>query len=118
MPKKVESLYDEKFGHVIRILLTIYEYEKSKKKEPSTSEIVKISNVPNTVFYTHLKDNMIRARLIEQIPTESRVMIIRLTERGRKLAEKLYQCKDILEEIGIKTGPQQQVFPRARSHRP
>ncbi|NPA96391.1 MAG: hypothetical protein GXO32_02165 [Crenarchaeota archaeon] len=60
-------------------------------------EFLKVSGIPSSTFYTTMRDALIELGLItiESNPRE-RVVSIKLTDRGRKLA----QC---LEELGIES---------------
>ncbi|NPA96390.1 MAG: hypothetical protein GXO32_02160 [Crenarchaeota archaeon] len=81
-------------GHIIRALRTLYRAER-EGRELSFTELIEESRIPETTFYRTIKRALIEGGFItiETNPRE-RVMVIKLTEKGRKLA----QC---LEEAGI-----------------
>ncbi|BAA79863.1 hypothetical protein ASQ66_gp44 [Aeropyrum pernix spindle-shaped virus 1] len=83
------------FGHLIRILPTLLEFEK-KGYEPSLAEIVKASGVSEKTFFMGLKDRLIRAGLVKEETLSYRVKTLKLTEKGRRLAECLEKCRDVL----------------------
>ena len=97
----VESIYDEKFGHVIRILLTLLQYEKQWGKPPTVSELKEEARVAGTAFYSHLKRNLEKAGWVEFRVNPDRTITAHLTPKGRKLAEALKQAEDILKEAGV-----------------
>ena len=84
-----------RFGHLIRILPTLLEFEK-KGDKPSLAEIVKASGVSEKTFFMGLKDRLIRAGLVEEETLNYRIKTLKLTEKGRRLAECLEKCRDIL----------------------
>ncbi|MEB3862340.1 MAG: hypothetical protein GSR84_09015 [Desulfurococcales archaeon] len=52
--------------------------------------------MPRAVFYNHLKDNLEKARYVEYEKTPDRVILAKLTSQGRRLAQCLDKCRDIL----------------------
>jgi DNA-binding MarR family transcriptional regulator len=98
MPKRVESVYDEKFGHVVRILLTLLEMED---KPPTVSELKIRSRVAGTAFFSHLKDNLQRAGWVEFRVNPDRTITAHLTPTGKKVAKALKSIEKELKEAGI-----------------
>ncbi len=82
------------FSHVVRALLTLLRAEK-EGRELSMTEFIRESGIPSSTFYTTVRDALIDLGLItvESNPRE-RVVIIKLTDKGRKLA----QC---FEDVGV-----------------
>ena len=86
----------ESLAYVTRILLYLYDREKTGKPHPSLSDIIEETGVPRAVFYNHLKDNLEKAGYVEYEKTPERIILAKLTSRGRRLAECLDKCRDIL----------------------
>ena len=86
----------ESLVYVTRVLLYLYDRERTGKLYPSLSEIIEKTGVPRAVFYNHLKDNLEKARYVEYEKTPDRVILAKLTSQGRRLAQCLDKCRDIL----------------------
>ncbi len=84
-----------RFGHLLRILTTLLDYEE-RSYEPSLMEIVKNSGVSEKTFHMGLKQKLIQAGLVEEKTLTSRIKTLKLTEKGRRLAECLKPCRDVL----------------------
>ena len=84
------------FGHLIKILPTLLDFEE-KGYTPSLAEIVKASGVSEKTFFMGLKDRLKKAGLVEEETLSYRVKTLKLTEKGRRLAECLKACKVILQ---------------------
>ena len=97
----IQSIYDEKFGHVIRVLLTLLDYENQWGKPPTVSELKEEAKVAGTAFYSHLKRNLERAGWVEFRVNPDRTVTMHLTDKGRELAECLKQCENVLREAGV-----------------
>ena len=89
------GLAKESFSYVARVLLYLYDRE-AQGVPPSLSEIISETGVPRAVFYNHLKDNLAREGYVVYEKTQERIIIARLTEKGRRLAECLAGCRDVL----------------------
>jgi len=87
----------EKFGYVIRVLLYLLEVDKP----PTIMDFMESRIVPRATFYNHLKRNLEKAGLVEFRVNPDRTISMHLTDEGRKLAECLKQCEDILQKIGV-----------------
>ena len=88
-------LEELRFGHLARILLTLLEYEE-KGYKPSLAEIIAKADVSESAFFTRVKDKLIRAGLVEEETLSSRIKTLKLTEKGRRLAECLASCRPII----------------------
>jgi DNA-binding MarR family transcriptional regulator len=89
MPRK-----GAEFKHVTSALLTLLKAER-EGRVLSVTEFLKESDIPSTTFYGNIRDLLTSYGFAEVIANpRERVVTIKLTEKGRKLA----QC---LEEIGI-----------------
>ena len=89
MPRK-----GAEFRHVTRALLTLLKAER-EGRVLSVTEFLKESDIPSTTFYGNIRDLLTSYGFVEIVANpRERVVTIKLTERGRKLA----MC---LEEIGI-----------------
>ena len=84
-----------RFGHLVRILTTLLEYER-EGYTPSLMEIIEKSGVSEKTFHMGLKQRLIRASLVEEETLSSRIKTLKLTERGRRLAECLKACRTLL----------------------
>ena len=88
-------LQELRIGHLARILITLYELEK-QGYTPSLAELVKKAGVSESAFYTRVKQKMVRAGLVKEETLPYRVKTLRLTPEGRRLAECLLQCRDLI----------------------
>ena len=92
MPRELAK---ESFSYVARVLLYLYDRENGGAP-PSLSEIINEAGVPRAVFYNHLKENLAREGYVIYEKTPDRIIIARLTDKGRKLAKCLASCRDVL----------------------
>ena len=83
------------FWHVASVLLTLYEYEQ-QGYTPTVSELINKTGISPSLFHTSLKNKFVAARLIELQHNPDRTVTVRLTEKGRRLAECLWRCRDVL----------------------
>lgn len=97
----IRSIYDEKFGHVVRILLTLLRYEERNGKPPTVSELREESRVANTAFYAHLKRNLEEAGWVVFKVNPDRTITAHLTPKGRKVAQALATVEKELKEAGV-----------------
>ena len=97
MPRDLGS---ELFRNVVKALLTLLEYE-DRSKAPTVSEFLETSGLNRTIFFQHLKRNLENAGLVEFRVNPDRTITMHLTEKGRKLAQCLKQCEEILKEAGV-----------------
>jgi DNA-binding MarR family transcriptional regulator len=89
MPRK-----GAEFKHVTSALLTLLKAER-EGRVLSVTEFLKESDIPSTTFYGNIRDLLTSYGFVEMVANpRERMITIKLTERGRKLA----QC---FEEIGI-----------------
>ena len=98
MSRRVEGIKDEKFGHIVRILLTLLEYND---KPPTVSELKEKARVPGTAFFSHIKDNLEKAGLVIFKVNPDRTVTAHLTEKGRKIAQALKTVEKELKEAGV-----------------
>lgn len=89
------ELYRIQFGHLVKILSTLLEYEK-EGYTPSLAEIVKRSGVSEKTFFMGLKQRLIKAGLVIEENLPPRIKTLKLTSEGKRLAECLLQCRDLL----------------------
>jgi len=92
-----KTIAQEKFGYVINVLL----YLLNKEKPPTVMEFLEAKIVPRATFYNHLKDSLEKAGLVTFKVNPDRTITMHLTEKGRKLAQCLKQCEQILKEAGV-----------------
>jgi len=95
-----ESIGDEKFKYVVRVLITLIKYEE-KSVNPTISELVSVANLNKPLFHSHLKRNLERSGLVEFKVNPDRTITAYLTKKGRRLAQALKSVEDILREIGV-----------------
>ena len=88
-------LEELRFGHLARILLALLDYER-EGYTPSLAEIVKRASVSESAFFTRVKERLIRAGLVREETLSYRVKTLKLTEKGRRLAECLRPCREIM----------------------
>ncbi len=100
MPMEVKGISHEILKNVVKPLLTLLDFER-RKYTPTLSEFLEQAGISRTVFFSHLKRNLANAGLVEFRVNPDRTITVHLTEKGRKLAECLKQCEDILKEIGV-----------------
>ncbi|MCM1259418.1 MAG: transcriptional regulator [Prevotella sp.] len=88
------------------ILQTLYTYEQTKEKEITPSELSKIQQLSSGRIATTLK-TLEKKQLIERTTdgVDKRRSIIQLTEKGRKMAEKIIKTtsqklEHIIEKLG------------------
>lgn len=94
MPPK--STGKEAFSYVARILLYLYERELKNLPPPSLSQVIEEAGIPRATFYNHLKDNLANDGYVKYEQTPDRIILVQLTEKGRRLAECLWQCREVL----------------------
>ncbi|MEB3862341.1 MAG: hypothetical protein GSR84_09020 [Desulfurococcales archaeon] len=90
----MDVLEEIRFGHLFRVLTTLLEYER-KGYEPSLTEIISKAGISESAFYVRVKDKLIKAGLVEERTIHPRIKTLKLTEKGRQLAECLIQCKNL-----------------------
>lgn len=100
MPIKVKGICHEILKNVVKPLLTLLDFER-RKYIPTLSEFLEQTGIGRTVFFSHLKGNLASACLVEFRVIPDRTITVHLTEKGRRLAECLKQCEDILREMGV-----------------
>ena len=88
-------LEELRFGHLARILLTLLDCER-KGGCSSFEEIIERSGVSRSEFFIRVKGKMVRAGLVIEGTSGRRTKTLRLTERGRRLARCLDECRDII----------------------
>jgi len=82
------------FRHIVRSLLTLLRAER-EGRTLSVTEFLRETKIPSATFYSTVKEALVSYGFVEVVTNpRERVVTIKLTDRGRKLA----QC---LEEIGI-----------------
>jgi len=90
------ALEEIRFGPLARILLTLLDFE-GESSTPSIAEILRRAGVDESFFLSDVKDKLVRAGLVvEETVTIFSIRTLRLTERGRRLAECLKPCRDML----------------------
>ena len=94
-----ESVYDEKFGNVARVLLTLYSHDMRGVKL-SIAELQAASGVSKSVYYGHLYKNLLAAGLIREEKTPNKTYV-HLTEKGKEFAKCLARVADILGLKGL-----------------
>jgi DNA-binding MarR family transcriptional regulator len=99
MPRK-----GAEFKHVTSALLTLLKAER-EGRVLSVTEFLKETGIPSTTFYGNIRDLLTSYGFVEIVTNpRERVITIKLTEKGRKLAmclEELGLAKDLrLEESG------------------
>jgi DNA-binding MarR family transcriptional regulator len=92
------------FGHITRTLLTLLKAER-EGRTLSVTELLRETGMPSATFYTTVRDALVSYGFAEVIANpRERVVTIKLTEKGKKLAmclEELGLAKDLkLEESG------------------
>jgi len=81
-------------GHVARVLLTLLKAER-EGRVLTVTQLINDSGIQSSTFYATLRRALEEGKLITfEVDREHRVIYVKLTDKGRKLA----QC---LEEIGI-----------------
>ena len=88
-------LEEIRFGHLVRILTTLLEYERMGYK-PSLAELISKAGVSESAFHVRVKDKLVKAGLVVEESIPPRIKTLRLTERGRRLAECLEKCQDLV----------------------
>jgi DNA-binding MarR family transcriptional regulator len=82
------------FRHIVRSLLTLLRAER-EGRTLSVTEFLRETKIPSATFYSTVKEALVSYGFVEVVTNpRERVVTIKLTDRGRKLAV----C---LEEIGI-----------------
>jgi len=82
------------FRHIVRSLLTLLRAER-EGRTLSVTEFLRETKMPSATFYSTVKEALVSYGFVEIVTNpRERVVTIKLTEKGRKLA----MC---LEEIGI-----------------
>ena len=82
------------FRHIVRSLLALLSAER-EGRTLSVTEFLRETKIPSATFYSTVKEALVSYGFVEVVTNpRERVVTIKLTDRGRKLA----QC---LEEIGI-----------------
>ena len=89
MPRK-----GAEFRHIVRSLLTLLKAER-EGRTLSVTEFLRETDISPTTFYTTIRDLLTSYGFVEVITNpRERVVTVRLTDRGRKLAA----C---FEEVGL-----------------
>ena len=100
MPTETRGIGYEIFKNVAIALLALYKFEE-KGYNPTVSDFLEEADLSRSVFFNHLKRNLEKAELVEFRVNPDRTITMHLTDEGRKLAECLKQCEDILQKIGV-----------------
>jgi len=88
------------FAYMVRILLTLLEAEENN--EPlSQSELIMRAKIPMTTFYYTIKPALKESPLVEFHVTPERIIEVKLTPQGRKIAKALKTIKQTLQETGF-----------------
>ena len=90
-----KPLEEIRFGHLYRILLSLLDYEK-QGYQPSLAELIEKAGISESAFYTRVNDRLIRAGLVKEEILTFRIKTLKLTDKGRKLAECLLPCRDLI----------------------
>jgi len=82
------------FGHTAKVLLALLKAEK-EGRELSLTELVYETRISTSTMYTTIKESLVEGGLIEVIPKAGEVkgVYVRLTEKGRKIAQCLEQAE-------------------------
>ena len=91
------------FGHIARTLLALLKAER-EGRTLSVTELLRETGMPSATFYATVRDALTSYGFAEVVANpRERVVTIRLTDRGRKLAtcfEEVGLTKDLgLEEV-------------------
>ena len=81
--------------HAAAILTTLLESEQAGI-EITISELIQKTGISPSLFHTSLKKKFIDSGLIELKRNPDRTITVRLTDKGRKLAECLLPCRDLI----------------------
>ncbi|OYT49020.1 MAG: hypothetical protein B6U85_00490 [Desulfurococcales archaeon ex4484_42] len=98
MSRRIEGVKDEKFGHIVRILLTLLKYGD---KPLTVSELKDKAKIPGTAFFSHIKRSLEMAGWVTFKVNPDRTITAHLTDDGRKIAEALKNVEDILRKANI-----------------
>ena len=83
------------FWHVATVLLKLKEYE-DRGYSPTISELIEATGISQSLFHTSLKRKFEEAGLVRYRHNPDRTITVHLTEKGRRLAECLERCRDVL----------------------
>ena len=93
----MRRLQDNKFGHVVKVLL----YLLKSKKPPTVSEMIEETGISSSTFYYTLKKALEEAGWVVFKVNPDRTITAHLTPKGRKVAEALASIEDELKEAGV-----------------
>ena len=82
--------------HVAAVLLTLKQHE-DRGYNPTISELIQKTGISQSLFHTSLKRKFEEAGLLKFKRNPDRTITVHLTEKGRRLAECLARCQDILD---------------------
>ena len=89
-------LGEASFESLARVLLALLDYER-EGRAPSLADIARRAGISESILLARVKDELVKAGLVEEESlTIYRIKTLRLTERGRRLAECLEPCRDLL----------------------
>ena len=101
MPSTSRGIGYEIFRNVVISLVTLYKVNVEEGKEPTVTEFLERSGVVRTVFFNHLKQNLQKAEWVEFKVNKDRTITMRLTEKGKKVAEAFISIINILKEADV-----------------
>jgi len=90
-----------RFDHLAKVLLLLYDNERRGERPFLVSELADKARISRSVFFMRLKKKLEDAGLVEFRVNPDRTVTVHLTVKGRRLAECLKQCEDILREVGV-----------------
>jgi DNA-binding MarR family transcriptional regulator len=91
----VNYLHRIQFGHLAKVLLLLLDYE-NKERSPTVSQLVEETGISPSVFYGTLRTKLEKSGLVEFKLNPDRTITVHLTEKGRRLAECLKPCRELL----------------------
>jgi len=102
MPRK-----GAEFRHVTSALLTLLKAER-EGRVLSVTEFLRETGIPSTTFYGNIRDLLTSYGFVEIVANpRERVITIKLTEKGRKLAVCLEEI-GIGKDLGASEGPEEE----------
>ncbi|MEB2835671.1 MAG: hypothetical protein GSR80_000607 [Desulfurococcales archaeon] len=93
--KEADAIRKLLLWHVAAVLLKLREYEE-EGYNPTISELIDATGVSPSLFHTSLKRKFEAAGLLKFRRNPDRTVTVQLTEKGRKLAECLKPCREII----------------------
>jgi len=87
-----EVLNSIPIGYLVRILRALYEAESQGIYMMVRSMVAEKAGIPPSTYFGGLKHRLLAGGLFEEVDVTRRVKALKLTDKGRRMAECILKC--------------------------